>query len=74
MLLNENGVIVIKENISSSEEGDIDTVDSSVTRSIECFFNIYQKANLKCIARKTQTNFPKGMYKVEIFALQPIVE
>ncbi|XP_050543784.1 N-terminal Xaa-Pro-Lys N-methyltransferase 1 [Daktulosphaira vitifoliae] len=74
MLLNKNGVIVIKENISSSEEGDVDAIDSSVTRSIDSFCNIYQEANLKCITRKTQQNFPKGMYKVETFALQPIIK
>ncbi|XP_050421200.1 N-terminal Xaa-Pro-Lys N-methyltransferase 1 [Adelges cooleyi] len=70
--LNKNGLIVVKENISSNEEGEIDTEDSSVTRSFGCFCYIFQKANLMCVARRTQRNFPTGLYKVEMLALRPV--
>lgn len=70
-LLNPNGVIVVKENISQEEEGEIDSEDSSITRSILQFCIIFQKANLVCKASRTQKNFPSELYKVEMFALQP---
>jgi len=70
-LLNPNGIIVVKENISQEEEGEIDSEDSSITRSILQFCIIFQKANLVCKASRTQKNFPSELYKVEMFALQP---
>lgn len=70
-MLNTNGVIVVKENISQDDEGEIDPEDSSITRSFVNFCNIFQRANLVCIARRTQKNFPPELYKVEMFALKP---
>jgi len=70
-LLNVNGIIVVKENISQNVEGEIDKNDSSITRSFLQFCNIFQRANLICKAKKTQKNFPSGLYKVEMFALHP---
>lgn len=70
-MLNTNGVIVIKENISQVDEGEIDPDDSSITRSFLNFCELFQQANLICKAKKTQTNFPPGLYKVEMFALKP---
>lgn len=71
-MLNPNGIIIVKENISQVEEGEIDSEDSSITRSFVNFCTIFQQANLKCIAKKTQKNFPSGLYKVEMFALKPV--
>jgi len=70
-LLNKNGVIVVKENISKEEEGEIDSEDSSITRSFIQFCIIFQHANLKCKANRTQKKFPPELYQVEMFALQP---
>lgn len=72
-MLQTNGVIVVKENISQIEEGEIDTEDSSITRSYECFCSIFQQSNLICKARRTQKNFPPGLYQVEMFALKPAI-
>lgn len=71
-LLNTNGVIVVKENIAQTKEGEIDSEDSSITRSFVSFCNIFQRANLKCVAKKTQRNFPQELYLVEMFALKPV--
>lgn len=71
-LLNTNGVIVIKENISRDDEGEIDSEDSSITRSFIQFCILFQRANLICKASRTQKNFPTELYKVEMFALQPV--
>lgn len=70
-LLNTNGVIVVKENISRDDEGEIDSEDSSITRSFIQFCILFQQANLICKASRTQKNFPTELYKVEMFALQP---
>lgn len=70
-LLNPNGVIVVKENVSQTDEGEIDTEDSSITRSFLNFCIIFQQANLKCIAKRTQRNFPRELFRVEMFALKP---
>lgn len=70
-LLNTNGIIVVKENISQDNEGEIDSEDSSITRSFVQFCIIFQQAKLICKANRTQKNFPSGLYKVEMFALQP---
>jgi len=70
-LLNTNGVIVVKENISRDDDGEIDSVDSSITRSFIQHCIIFQQANLICKASRTQKNFPSELYKVKMFALQP---
>lgn len=69
--LNTNGIIVVKENISQIDEGEIDSEDSSITRSFVSFCNIFNQANLRCVAKRTQKNFPPELYKVEMFALKP---
>ncbi|XP_015366826.1 PREDICTED: N-terminal Xaa-Pro-Lys N-methyltransferase 1 [Diuraphis noxia] len=70
-LLNTNGIIVVKENISQNDEGEVDSEDSSITRSLIQFCIIFQQANLICKASRTQKNFPSELYKVEMFALKP---
>lgn len=73
-LLNSNGIIVVKENISQDDKGEIDSEDSSITRSFIQFCIVFQRANLICKASRTQKNFPSELYKVEMFALQPADE
>lgn len=69
--LTRNGVIVVKENVASSETGEVDEVDSSITRSLTQMCNIFKQAGLTCIQEKTQTKMPKGLYLVKMFALRP---
>ncbi|KAM3959085.1 N-terminal Xaa-Pro-Lys N-methyltransferase 1-B-like [Aphomia sociella] len=69
--LSENGIIVIKENVTSSGRTEIDETDSSVTRSLKQFMNIFKTANLKRIKQCKQSNFPNGIYPVYMFALVP---
>lgn len=69
--LKTNGVIVIKENITSSENLEIDTKDSSVTRPLSEFYCIFQESNLICIKEEQQHKFPRGLYPVYMFALKP---
>ncbi|XP_050350765.1 N-terminal Xaa-Pro-Lys N-methyltransferase 1-like [Nymphalis io] len=67
--LARNGVIVVKENISSSEEIEYDEDDSSVTRPYGSMVNIFEEANLGLIKSDLQTGFPDGLYPVHMFAL-----
>ncbi|XP_060801203.1 alpha N-terminal protein methyltransferase 1 [Amyelois transitella] len=70
--LAENGVIVIKENVTSSGKVEKDEVDSSVTRPLKQFLKLFKAAKLKRIKQSIQTNFPNGLYPVYMFALVPI--
>jgi len=72
-MLEKDGWIVVKENLSTSISADdiFDEVDSSVTRSDANFRAIFEVAGLKIIATEIQQGFPKDLYPVRIYALQP---
>ncbi|XP_053602494.1 N-terminal Xaa-Pro-Lys N-methyltransferase 1-A-like [Plodia interpunctella] len=72
--LAENGVVVIKENVTTSGNVEKDEVDSSVTRSLKQYLKLFKTAHLKRIKQSKQTNFPNGIYPVYMFALVPIPE
>lgn len=69
--LTKNGLIIIKENICSTEEIELDEDDYSVTRSVGLMMNIFDEANLHLIATNIQTGFPDDLYPVHMFALAP---
>ncbi|XP_020291813.1 N-terminal Xaa-Pro-Lys N-methyltransferase 1 [Pseudomyrmex gracilis] len=68
--LKDNGVLVVKENITKSSNLEIDSEDSSVTRSMKGLRSLFDKANLVCIKEKQEKNFPHGLYPVYMFALR----
>jgi len=65
----QGGVIVVKENMASSNDGDFDEQDNSWTRSYNMWIDIFKRADLRVIKEKKQTNFPRDMYEVRMFAL-----
>ncbi|XP_032684887.1 N-terminal Xaa-Pro-Lys N-methyltransferase 1 [Odontomachus brunneus] len=69
--LKDNGILVVKENITSSNNLEIDTEDSSVTRSLKGLKSLFEKADLVCIKEQQQTKFPRSLYPVYMFALKP---
>ncbi|XP_030753835.1 N-terminal Xaa-Pro-Lys N-methyltransferase 1-B [Sitophilus oryzae] len=69
--LKPNGVIVAKENITSSDDIEVDEKDSSVTRPLSLLKLLFEKANLDCYRLVKQINFPKGLYTVYMFVLKP---
>lgn len=69
--LNNNGILVVKENVTNSNELEIDKEDSSVTRSLKSLRSLFEKADLICIKEQQQTKFPHGLYPVYMFALKP---
>ncbi|XP_014275305.1 N-terminal Xaa-Pro-Lys N-methyltransferase 1-B [Halyomorpha halys] len=68
--LRENGIIVVKENVTSSGEIEKDDVDSSITRPLEILSDLLNQSGLECILMNAQTRFPKGLYPVKMFALR----
>ncbi len=67
------GWIVVKENMSTDRNGEdmFDEVDSSVTRTDGKFRKLFEEAGLKIIKTELQTGFPKGLFPVRFYALQP---
>ncbi|CAK1556335.1 unnamed protein product [Leptosia nina] len=68
--LNENGMIVIKENTTTTNDIEYDDVDSSMTRPYNLMLKIFDEANLKLIKTDVQTGFPDDIYPVHMFALK----
>lgn len=71
-ILSPHGMIVIKENFSSSTEPIIDETDSSVTRPLKQFKSLLKKANLRVVKECRQLNFPNDLYPVYMLALKRI--
>ncbi|CAH0726677.1 unnamed protein product, partial [Brenthis ino] len=69
--LSSNGVLIVKENVTSSGKTEVDETDSSVTRPLKLYLKIFKLAKLKRIKQCKQTNFPAGIYPVHMFALVP---
>ncbi|KAI8966826.1 AdoMet dependent proline di-methyltransferase-domain-containing protein [Daldinia sp. FL1419] len=65
------GVIVVKENLSTSPEDLFDAEDSSVTRQDETFRRIFEDAGLRIIRTEIQHGFPHELYPVRMYALKP---
>lgn len=73
--VSEAGVIVVKENISTSDDGEdiYDEVDSSVTRTDHKFRALFKEAGLNLIKTEEQSGFPKSLrlFPVRFYALRP---
>ena len=68
--LKKNGVLVVKENLTSSGEVEKDEEDSSVTRPEDLLKVIFDKAGLEIVREMTQQKMPHGLYPVKMFALR----
>lgn len=65
-----NGLIVVKENVTSGKEPEFDCDDSSYTRPKNDLVKLIQKSGLKIVKEEKQKNFPKDIYSVYTFALK----
>ncbi len=70
--LNKNGIIIVKENITSSGDLVIDENDSSVTRPLAMFKSLLVQSGLRIIKMTRQNNFPTGIFPVYMFAMKPV--
>ena len=70
----KGGWIVVKENLSNHQLGEdiYDDTDSSVTRTDEKFRELFEKAGLRIVGTELQKGFPKNLYPVRMYALQPV--
>lgn len=64
-------VIVLKDNVSPTEESNFDDADSSFMRSREELLSIFRAAGLRVLAEERQTNMPKGLFPIYVFVLVP---
>ena len=73
----DDGVVVVKENISTSADGlDLyDELDSSVTRTDQKFRSLFREAGLRLVKTEEQLGLPKslGLFPIRIYALRPDV-
>lgn len=73
--LTENGLMVVKENLSTHNLGQdmYDDEDSSVTRTDAKFRQIFQTAGMTVIKSELQKGFPKSfnLLPVQSYALRP---
>ncbi|XP_068211346.1 N-terminal Xaa-Pro-Lys N-methyltransferase 1-A-like [Palaemon carinicauda] len=69
--LKPNGVIIVKENVTSSGEVELDEQDSSVTRCEQLLLEIIERTGMKVLRNTKQPNFPKGLYEVKMMCLKP---
>lgn len=58
------GVIVIKDNVSSSDV--FDSQDSSVTRCVASLLRLVERAGLVVIKEEEQENFPSSLFQVKM--------
>ena len=68
--MKRNGIIVIKENLTSSGEVEMDSTDSSVTRPYTLLCEIINKSGMRIIKEQKQQRFPKDLYEVRMIAIK----
>ncbi|KZS17119.1 N-terminal Xaa-Pro-Lys N-methyltransferase 1 [Daphnia magna] len=61
--LKPRGLIVLKENLTSSGEVEMDNTDSSVTRPHALVVELIKKAGLRIIKEQKQQRFPSDLYE-----------
>jgi protein N-terminal methyltransferase len=66
-------VIVLKDNVTRTDDVDADEADGSVTRPEKLFMTIFERAGLVIVKKKRQVKFPKSIYPVWMYALRPAV-
>ncbi|KAF8859607.1 hypothetical protein BDZ45DRAFT_742177 [Acephala macrosclerotiorum] len=71
--LKEGGLVVVKENLSTSGEDRFDELDSSVTRCDQKLRDIFKKAGMRIKKTEIQKGLPGKLYPVRIYALVPEV-
>lgn len=70
--LRKGGLVVIKDNVVGEGEGafKVDSVDSSMTRSLGYFRSLFNHGGIKVVHQKQQEGFPGEIFPVYMFALE----
>ncbi|OWB56287.1 hypothetical protein B5S28_g2184 [[Candida] boidinii] len=69
--LQKDGLLVIKENNTNSDEDVFDEVDSSKTRSDKNFRRLFKLAGWDLIATDLQKGVPRELFPIRMYALKP---
>lgn len=70
--LADNGIIIIKENVTATDDCCIDEGDSSVTRSLKDIKSLLATANLRIIKTVREKKFIQGLFPVFIISCKPL--
>lgn len=70
--LKKNGMIVMKENFTRTDDIEVDEQDSSVTRPLAYTKGLISRAGLRVLKAKRQTAMPDGIYPIHMLALKPM--
>lgn len=57
----DGGIIVVKENVSTSGSDAFDVMDASITREDGKFLSLFGEAGLRLIRTETQKGMPEGL-------------
>ncbi|KAJ9131651.1 Alpha N-terminal protein methyltransferase 1 [Pleurostoma richardsiae] len=71
-VLQPDGLIIVKENLSTSGKDLFDDVDSSVTRVDAKFQSLFKQAGLKIVKTEIQRGFPRELFPVCMYAMKPV--
>lgn len=69
ILTRNNGLIFVKDNVTSQGEIDSDMNDSSITRPRNLLESLFIRANLQILQVRKQVKFPRGLYPVYMWVL-----
>ncbi|GAO18702.1 uncharacterized protein UV8b_00038 [Ustilaginoidea virens] len=76
--LTPDGLVVVKENLSTSGSDDFDETDSSVTRQDSKWKSLFHRAGLAVVRTDEQRGFPETpgqrLLPVQMYALRPAEE
>jgi protein N-terminal methyltransferase len=65
-LSTKNGLLILKENLSRSDDYVVDEQDSSVTRSEATLRKLFDRAGATIVAEMNQTGFPRNLFPVKM--------
>jgi protein N-terminal methyltransferase len=68
--LRTNGVIFLKDNISSRDNSARDVDDNGLARSDRQYKTLFAKAGLLCVQERVQLNWPKDLFQAKMYALR----
>ncbi|GAV26620.1 Putative S-adenosylmethionine-dependent methyltransferase [Pichia membranifaciens] len=70
--LQQDGLLIVKENNTNSDDDLFDPEDSSKTRSDKNFRRLFEQAGWKLIATDLQKGVPRELFPIRMYALKPI--
>jgi protein N-terminal methyltransferase len=72
--LQQDGILIVKENNTNDDNDIFDPEDSSKTRSDKNFRQLFKQGGWKLVATDLQKGVPKELYPIRMYALKPIGE